>query len=757
MPRGFIQGFIEKDSQYMLEGLNEQQTEAVSTVDGPLLVLAGAGSGKTRVLTSRIAYLVGEKGVPPGNILAMTFTNKAAGEMKERVQALLERPASNLWIGTFHSLCARILRRECTHVGLNPSFSIFDSEDQLTLLRQVVRDQELSDKQYAPRQVRSRISSAKNQMIDAAEYARTAGNFYEQGVARIYRQYEDALRRSNAVDFDDLLVLSVRVLRENPEVLNAYQSRFRYCLIDEYQDTNRPQYLFAKLLAEAHGNICVVGDDDQSIYAWRGADLRNILDFEKDYPNARVIRLERNYRSTQTILDAGNAVIRHNLGRKGKELWTDRGSGEKVVLRRCQDERDEAAWLASTVSRLQSSGHRLRNVAVLYRTNAQSRALEEGLRRAAIPYLIVGGLKFYERKEIKDILAYLRLVVNPADAVSFVRAVNTPKRGIGATSLQKLIDFANGEGISAFQALQRLPEVTGLASRAANALAGFRDLILPFQQDVEGVSAARRAAEIVEASGIPDDLKEMGPVEHETRIENVRELLAGIEEFCERAEDPSLDGFLREVSLLSDIDQWSPESDAVTMMTLHSAKGLEFPTVFVTGLEEGLLPIIRSDQEPSVAEEAVEEERRLFYVGITRARERLLLTHASVRARFGGARPSHPSRFISEIPERLVVAEARSSAVSSDTGGATVNARPPEVRKQATPPRPVSVQTGSGPVSLEVGAWVVHPSWGRGQIRERSGNGQNAKVTVQFTSGAAKTVVVKYANFSPAGAGTSNG
>ncbi len=740
----------------MLDGLNTHQTEAVTTTDGPLLVLAGAGSGKTRVLTCRIAYLVGHLGVPPGSILAMTFTNKAAGEMRERVESLLDRPTKGMWIGTFHSLCARILRREAVFAGLDPGFAIYDAQDQVALLRQVIRDQELSDKQYPPRRVRARISSAKNQMMDPADFARHAGNFYEQGVARIYRQYQEALKRSNAVDFDDLLVHAVRLLREHKDVLSAYQSRFRYCLIDEYQDTNRPQYLFAKLLAEIHGNICVVGDDDQSIYAWRGADIRNILDFEKDYPRAKVVRLERNYRSTQAILDAGNAVIRHNLGRKGKELWTDREGGEKILFRRCQDERDEAGWVASMVMRLQAAGQKLRDTAVLYRTNAQSRALEEGLRRAGVAYLIVGGVRFYERKEIKDVLAYLRLVVNPADTISFARAVNTPKRGIGDTSLQKVIDYADGEGISRFQALDRLGEVTGLAARAAKALAGFRDLIQQFQGNLDGMDAAHLASALVEASGILADLKELGPVEAETRTENIQELLAGIEDYCEHAEDPSLEAFLREVSLLTDIDQLSAaDSDAVTMMTLHSAKGLEFPTVFITGLEEGLLPIVRADQDPSAAEEAAEEERRLFYVGITRARERLHLTHACVRARFGGARPSHPSRFLREIPEHLLTTEPQTSV----TKGARSTTVPPPVLpgRVVSPPVPGTDEAETGDGSLTVGTWVQHPAWGRGQIRARSGSGQNEKVVVQFTSGAAKTVVLKYAGLCPADARTPDG
>ena len=702
----------------MFEGLNEQQQEAVRTVDGPLLVLAGAGSGKTRVLTCRIAYLIGAMGVRPGQVLAMTFTNKAAEEMRERVEALLNRSSRGMWIGTFHSLCARILRMEADALGLQSNFSIYDSDDQLTLLRQVIRDQEVSDRQFPPGRVRARISREKNRMVDPGMFAQGAATFYEQQVARIYRQYQEALQQNCAVDFDDLLMLSVRLFQDNPDILKKYQERFRYCLIDEYQDTNRPQYLFAHMLTQTHGNLCVVGDDDQSIYAWRGADLRNILDFELDFPNARVIRLERNYRSTSVILGAGNAVIRNNLGRKGKELWTDRTGGEKVRLKRCMDEVEEAGWITGMMRDLQRR-YTCRDMAVLYRTNAQSRALEEGLRRAGIPYVIVGGVRFYDRKEIKDILAYLRLIVNPRDSISLGRVINTPRRGIGEASVARLYDFAMREGIAPYQALERLNEIEGIAARTGRAMAAFYGMMAAFRDDMAALPADRLAAQVVDRTGYWGALEALGPVEAESRTENVRELLAAIQDFTERAEDASLEAFLREVSLVTDVDRWDEKAPCVTLMTLHAAKGLEFPVVFISGMEEGLFPIWRGRDGEENREEALEEERRLCYVGITRARERLFLSYAMQRRRYGGASGSAGSRFLTEIPEALVDSEHHISEAERDGGG------------------------------LEVGTWIVHPSWGRGQIHERSGYGQEARLTVRFENGTTKKVVVKYAGLKP--------
>lgn len=716
----------------LLDGLNDAQREAVCAVEGPLLILAGAGSGKTRVLTRRIAYLVGELGIHPGSILSMTFTNKAAGEMRTRVEDLLAMPCRGMWIGTFHALCARILRAEAQRVGLQPNFVVYDATDQLALMRRVIADQELSEKQYPAKQVRARISQEKNRMADAHVFAQRASGFYEQTVARIYRHYQEALRQNNAVDFDDLLMLTVEVLRDCPDVLVHYQSRFDYILIDEYQDTNRPQYLFAHYLAQKHQNICVVGDDDQSIYAWRGADLRNILDFETDYPRAKVIRLEQNYRSTQVILDAGNAVIRNNAGRKGKELWTDRAGGDRIRLKKCPDETEEARWIAGAVQDLKREGRTYRDMAVLYRTNAQSRAIEEGLRRAGLPYQIVGDVRFYERKEVKDVLAYLKLISNTRDSISFARIVNMPRRGIGDASVARLTDWAAGRGISPYDAVLKVENIEDIPDRTRRALGGFGDLIEGFRKELPTLSAGELAAHVVEGVGYLRDLDKLPPEETKLRRDNIEELLTDIEIFTEQSEDVSLDAYLRKVSLVADVDQWQDEQDAVTLMTLHSAKGLEFPVVFIAGLEDGLFPILRDEGDGS-SDDALEEERRLFYVGITRAQDRLFLSYAMQRRRYDGLRWSSISRFVEEIPEDLIDGEFRISEA-----GAT-----PRARHKAKP-----AAQGDGE-AMATGAWVYHPSWGRGQILQRSGTGANAKLKVRFEEGLVKTLIARFAGLKP--------
>ena len=742
--------------QAILNSLNERQQEAVCVVDRPVLVLAGAGSGKTRVLTHRLAYLIEVCGVHPGAILAMTFTNKAAGEMNARVEKLLNRDTRGMWLGTFHSLCARILRRESVAAGLDSDFSIYDAADQLALLRQVIRDQEISERQFPPRQVRSRISSEKSRMVDPVTFASRAGSFYEQQVARIYRQYQSALQQNNAVDFDDLLMLTVRVFSEEPEVLARYRNRFEHCLIDEYQDTNRPQYLFARLLAEEHGRIFVVGDDDQSIYAWRGADLGNILNFERDFPDACVIRLEQNYRSSQVILDAGNAVIRNNLGRKGKELWTNRDRGEPIQLFRCSDEVDEAQRIARELKHLRTQ-YSYGQIAVLYRTNAQSRALEDGLRYRAIPYVIVGGVRFYERLEVKDVLAYLRLIVNPSDSISLYRIVNTPRRGIGQTSLERLDSFATGEGIAPYEALSRANSVDGLTARARKAMGEFHGMIDGFRNRLEDEPAHLLASRVVQETGYLRTLEDLTPAETISRSENVQELLAAIEEFVQRSDTSSLSAFLREVALVTDVDQWRDETDAVTLMTLHSAKGLEFPAVFIAGLEEGLFPILRDQDDPVAEEAALEEERRLFYVGVTRAQDLLHLTCAQQRRRYGGATVNAESRFLREIPDGLIV---RGGAVGSDRPTAKPSKRPNEagsfpvvagaaVREDSPASEPMNEPNDSDPFPMEAGAAVLHPTWGRGHVLDRTGSGPDTKLTVCFQNGSTKKVVVRFAGLRP--------
>lgn len=719
----------------ILDGLNDVQRKAVQAVDGPVLVLAGAGSGKTRVLTRRIAYLLSECGVDPRQILAMTFTNKAAGEMRERVEDLLHRSCKTMWIGTFHSLCARLLRAQAERVGLRSSFTIYDTTDQLALLRRVIADEELSERDFPARLIRTRISQAKNQMVGVDVFAQRANTFREQIIARVFRHYQDALKQNNAVDFDDLLTLSVELIRDHEDVRQIYQTQFSHILIDEYQDTNRPQYLFARYLAEVHQNICVVGDDDQSIYAWRGADIRNILDFESDYPNAIVIRLEQNYRSTQVILDAGNALIRNNAGRKGKELWTDRAGGEKIRLKRCVDEAEEARWI-SGVARDFKRAHTYRDMAVLYRTNAQSRALEEGFRRANIPYQIVGDVRFYERKEVKDVLAYLKLVVNPRDSISFWRVINTPRRGIGATSTGRLDEFAMREGLAPYQALAHLDVIDTIPKRTAHAMRRFYDMVEDFRQDMEAIPADELAAKIVDETGYLRGFEKLLPEEQMSRRAHVAELLTDIQIFVEQSDDVSLEAYLRKVSLVTDVDQWENAADAVTLMTLHSAKGLEFPIVFVTGLEDGLFPILRPAGDEGNWEDALEEERRLFYVGITRAQDRLFLSYAMRRQRYGGAVSCSASQFLSEIPEDLLDVGFKISEVSRVP-------RPKSGRETARRVNP------GEPFLMDVGSWVVHPAWGRGQIQSRTGSGQTARLKVKFDGGVVKTLMIKFANLQP--------
>jgi len=717
--------------------LNTPQREAVETVEGPLLILAGAGSGKTRVLTRRVAHLIGNKGVSPSRILAMTFTNKAAGEIRERVEGLLNRSAKGLWMGTFHSICARFLRIEAAAAGLEPNFSIYDTSDQLAVVRKAIKSGGLSDKDYPPKQIRSRISAEKNRMASPDAVEQRAFSFYDKQIATIYRAYQKELQDNNAVDFDDLLMRTVATLRDEPEVLEKYQNRFDYILIDEYQDTNRPQYLLAKSLAELHQNICVVGDDDQSIYAWRGADIRNILDFEKDYPGTTTIRLEQNYRSTSVILNAGNAVISHNQGRKGKELWSDRSGGDLIRLRRTLDEKDEARWVCQVAKELKEAGGTpFRDTAVLYRTNAQSRALEEHLVRSNIPYVIVGDVKFYERREIKDLLGYLRLIDNPLDSVSLARVINTPKRGIGKTSFDRLLDYAATAGVSPYEALSECQKVETLSGGAVKKMKAFHQLIEGFRAEVEMTPADELAVRVVKETDFLLSLGPYGVPDAESRRDNVQELISNMQAFVERAENPSVSEFLREVSLMMDVDSWDESSDALTLMTMHSAKGLEFKAVVICGMEDGLFPIIRSADDLE-DDASLEEERRLFYVGITRAMDRLFLSYARERRRYGGLVSTKPSRFLNEIPADLIDGGYKIQEFGND-----YDDEPEEEEAHVAPVRP------SGELDTSVGAWVVHPTWGRGCIEARSGAGEDVKLTIRF-QGVTKKVVLRYAHLLP--------
>ena len=764
----------------LLSGLNPAQREAVLHHDGPILVLAGAGSGKTRVLTTRIARLIDVHGVDPREILAVTFTNKAAGEMRDRVERLLGRSTRGMWIGTFHAIGARMVRAAAHLVERTPSFTIYDQDDSLSVIKRLMERHRVSPKQYAPRAIQSAISDAKNALVAPAEYESLAMDPFARTVAPIYHDLGEALRLANAVDFDDLLVLPVRLLRENPNQLVAYRDRFRYILVDEYQDTNRAQYQLVRLLAGEAGNVLVVGDDDQSIYGWRGADIRNILDFTKDFPSAAIVRLEENYRSAPPILDVANAVIRANTGRMGKTLRATRAGGERVTTLRALDERDEADWIIEELTTRRSNMNlELRDVAVLYRTNAQSRALEEALRRRAIQYRLVGAVRFYDRREIRDLMSYLKLVANPDDDEAFRRAVAVPKRGLGETTLEMLAASARSQRLSMFAAASRAPLIEGLRPAARLALSQFVALIERLRVSAQEAAVDELLREIVRAISYIEYLKAEGP-ESAERIENVDELITGAaelvsDELGEVGLRP-LDHFLQRATLIADVDGLDASADAVTLMTLHNAKGLEFPVVFISGLEDGLFPLARAYDEPSL----LEEERRLFYVGITRAERKLYLTHAEERRRNGELLASRPSSFLVEIPEALLdkrnTVKVRSSgravmrgpssgwnrrggrdsgpfSSAFDEGFGEAFPRSAASRRPGTPVTREPVFSDDENVSqdaptIEVGARVRHRKFGAGTIAELSGSGRELKAKVDFddeTIGR-KTLVVAQAN-----------
>ena len=725
--------------------LNPAQVKAASYVDGPLLVLAGAGSGKTRVLTYRIAYLVEQLGIDPYHILAVTFTNKAAAEMKDRIDRMLGQGDVPQWVGTFHSLSARILRREAETLGFRRDFVIYDGDDQLVLIRRMMKDLEISDKRFAPEAVRSHISGAKDQLIPPGEYKSQHSDFFEQQVvSRVYEAYQRALEDCNALDFDDLIMRLAMGFATHPDLLNRYQERFQYILVDEYQDTNRAQYEWVNRLARKYRNLCVVGDDDQSIYAWRGADIRNILEFEKDYPEARVVRLEQNYRSTQLILKAGNAVIRNNKGRKGKELWTDNPSGENIGLVETLDDRDESRWISRKIQEMRTeTGRGLRDFTLLYRTNAQSRTLEDELRRAGLPYVIVGGLRFYERKEVKDILAYLKVLVNGRDAISFRRMVNTPARGLGAVSVGRIEQLAVERGIDYVEALYLAGEA-GVSGKAARTAVNLGEFLLRLRSRLKEISGAEAARDVLEKTGYLRELEleAVKNVEAETRVQNVNELMAALEEATEKPEEGreavALADFLEEVALVTDVDRWDESADRVTLMTLHNAKGLEFPVVFITGMEDGLFPLSRSMDSPA----DLEEERRLCYVGITRAQEQLFLIHANLRRRYGGTATSLRSRFIDEIPDELITRESTNRFYSRSSWQQGEKASDPPFEDDITSPR--IAQTPTGRVRISRGQNVKHPVWGKGRIIQVAGSGDDLRATIRF-SDTTKKVIVKYA------------
>lgn len=725
----------------IFDTLNDRQCEAVKHTEGPLLITAGAGSGKTKVLTCRIAHLL-ELGVAPYRILAITFTNKAAKEMKERVTNLVGAQADSIWLSTFHSFCAKLLRFEVDGFhGYTRNFTIYDSSDQLVLVKDCLKKLNLDDKQFTPRSVLGTISSAKNVLMDAKAFAAKASDFYEQKVADVYAMYQEKLRENNAVDFDDLLFLAVRLLQENEEVREKYQSRFQYILVDEYQDTNHAQYALTKILAARWRNICVVGDADQSIYAWRGADIRNIIDFTRDYPDAASIKLEQNYRSTKTILHAANAVIDNNESRPKKTLWTENPTGNKIIHYQAQTEHDEADYIAGVIyNRHEISHEPYGDMAILFRTNAQSRVLEEKLMRYAIPYTMVGGTKFYDRKEIKDVLAYLRLLYNPEDSLSLTRIINVPKRNIGATTMEHVAAYAEAQGISLFEALSSTDEIP-VTKRAKASLENFAAMIFDLLNDIEGKDVLRLIETVIKQTGYGDMLDK--EAEHdpqgESRKENVGEFLSVAKDYMDSNPEGNLQDFLENVALVSDVDDFESSDSKVTLMTLHAAKGLEFPVVFLTGLDEGLFPHSRTLMDPA----QVEEERRLAYVGITRAERQLYVTNAVTRTMYGRISAYMPSRFLAEIPPQFMEDYHRKSAM-------------PQSRTTAVPGKQrVSILTKPVASSLPKkhavtdtfakGDKVRHKIWGIGTVLDVIGEGPNMQMKIQFPTKGVRQVVVKYA------------
>lgn len=725
----------------IFDTLNDRQCEAVKHTEGPLLITAGAGSGKTKVLTCRIAHLL-ELGVAPYRILAITFTNKAAKEMKERVTNLVGAQADSIWLSTFHSFCAKLLRFEVDGFhGYTRNFTIYDSSDQLVLVKDCLKKLNLDDKQFMPRSVLGTISSAKNVLMDAKAFAAKASDFYEQKVADVYALYQEKLRENNAVDFDDLLFLAVRLLQEKEDVREKYQSRFQYILVDEYQDTNHAQYALTKILAARWRNICVVGDADQSIYAWRGADIRNIIDFTRDYPDAASIKLEQNYRSTKTILHAANAVIDNNESRPKKTLWTENPAGNKIIHYQAQTEHDEADYIAGVIyNRHEISHEPYGDMAILFRTNAQSRVLEEKLMRYAIPYTMVGGTKFYDRKEIKDVLAYLRLLYNPEDSLSLTRIINVPKRNIGATTMEHVAAYAEEQGISLFEALSSTDEIP-VTKRARTSLENFAAMIFDLLNDIEDKDVLSLIETVIKQTGYGDMLDK--EAEHdpqgESRKENVGEFLSVAKDYMDSNPDGNLQDFLENVALVSDVDDFESSDSKVTLMTLHAAKGLEFPVVFLTGLDEGLFPHSRTLLDPA----QIEEERRLAYVGITRAERQLYVTNATTRTMYGRISAYMPSRFLAEIPPQLMEDYHRKSAM-------------PQSRTTAVPGKQrVSILTKPVASSLPKkhavtdtfakGDKVRHKIWGIGTVLDVIGEGTNMQMKIQFPTKGVRQVVVKYA------------
>lgn len=746
-----------------IDGLNDKQKEAVLHGDGPMLILAGAGSGKTRVLTHRIARLVDERGIRPWNIMAITFTNKAAKEMKERIESLIGFGASEMWISTFHSACVRILRRDIEKLGYDRNFVIYDSGDQQTLIKDCLKELNYNDKNFPPRSVLEQIGTAKDELIDPVSYVKmNQGDFRLDKIGNIYTLYQKKLHENNALDFDDLIRLTVKLFNEAPAVLEYYQKKFRYILVDEYQDTNTSQYTLVNMLSEGHGNLCVVGDDDQSIYGWRGANIRNILEFEKDHKGCKVIKLEQNYRSTPNILEIANCVIKNNRGRKSKQLWTDNERGFAPLLYKAGDQYDEGRFVADTTRKtVGREEFKYGDIAVLYRTNAQSRVFEEQFMKEGIPYRMYGGLKFYDRKEIRDVIAYLRVILNSSDNISLKRIINVPRRGIGAATVEKAERIALEEGVSIFSVISKAEQYTDLA-RAEKKLKGFCSLINSLKSMSEVMPVSTLIDELNDKSDIISEYELENTPEARTRIENIKEFGSVAIEFekgvGDDPEEKSLEAFLAQISLVSDVDELNEENGAVTLMTIHSSKGLEFPMVFLVGMEEGIFPGMRSME----SEEEMEEERRLCYVGITRAKKVLYLTHAFARTIYGKTERYMPSRFLSEIPEELIEPAAGSSSQPLGWQNVPTGVFNKGIYKQVNTSKGGfdgdRVSFGSGPVqrgftansasaaSLSVGQKVIHKKFGTGVIKKLEGEGKSQQAEIEFEGVGMRRLMTAYAN-----------
>ena len=730
-----------------IKGLNPQQANAVQTVDGPMLILAGAGSGKTKVLTCRIAHLLNQ-GVRPYRILAITFTNKAAAEMRERVDKMAGEAAKDVWLHTFHAFCAKLLRIEIHHLGqYTNNFAIYDTTDTKSLMKQILQEMNLDEKRYQPSAVIGRISNAKNQLQTPEDYAKQASDFYDGKVAEIYARYEAKLQQNNALDFDDLLLLTLKLLQENEEVRTKYQDKFDYIMVDEYQDTNHAQYLLTKILAAKHKNICVVGDADQSIYGWRGADITNILDFEKDYPEAKLVKLEQNYRSTQVILDAANAVIDNNTGRKPKNLWTDNGNGNQITYFRAIDERDEARFVIEQIQALDSRPDvKLGDMAILYRTNTQSRVFEEMLIKSGIGYNIVGGTKFYERKEIKDIIAYLRVIFNPNDSLSLLRIINVPRRGIGDATLAKLQAYAEENNMNLFDVVSASGDVPGLSSRFVGKLEELSSIIFELMGEANSgeVPVKQLIDNVMTKTGYLEELENSKSAQDQSRVENLKELLSVAEDFSKGEEEDNLENFLGRVALVSDIDDAELGEEAVTLMTLHSAKGLEFPVVFLVGMEEGIFPHARTLMD----EEEIEEERRLCYVGITRAERTLFLSHARMRTVFGHTVSYPPSRFLKEVPRALIHEFKRPQLqrTVSQQAAPQREKRPTNTNWFLQPKTSfMPKESSANSTTFSAGEKVSHAKWGEGTVVSVNNTADGQEVKVAFAGAGIRSLLTKYA------------